>query len=226
MSAPTSAAASVPAIELSGVTRRMGHDFVLKGIDLEVAPGRTVVLRGGNGAGKTTLLKLLSTRLKPTSGTALLYGHDVLKEGDEVRKKVGLLSVLGSSYPLLTARENLILAADMSGAGREAITELLERVGLSAAADRYTREFSSGMKKRLGLARLLLEDPELWLLDEPYAALDDDGKGLVDREVLAAHARGRTVLMASHEGQRPSLRPDATIELAAGRLRAWEPTAP
>lgn len=209
----------VPAIALSALTRRMGSEQVLRGVDLEVAQGRLVVLRGGNGAGKTTLIKVLATRLRPTSGSVRLFGHDVLKEAAEVRRHVGLLSALGGNYPVLSARENLLLASDMSGAARQAIDGLLERVGLSAAADKYVRTFSSGMKKRLGLARLLLLDPSLWLLDEPHAALDDAGKDLVDQVVSDARARGRTVLMASHESDRRSLLPDAVLQLHDGRLR-------
>ena len=208
-----------PAIELTGLTRRMGNQQVLRGVDLEVAPGRLVVLRGGNGAGKTTLLKVLATRLRPTGGTAKLFGFDVLKDQAEVRARMGMLSVMGGSYPVLSARENLTMAADMTGNDRAEVGPLLAKVGLAEAADKYVRAFSSGMKKRLGLARLLLIDPALWLLDEPYAALDDAGKQLVDEVVSQARERGRTLLMASHESDRDALKPDAVLQLHDGRLR-------
>lgn len=208
-----------PAIHLHGLTRRMGNQQVLRGVDLEVAAGRLVVLRGGNGAGKTTLLKVLATRLRPTSGTAKLFGFDVLKEPAEVRSRMGMLSVMGGSYPVLSARENLEMAADMSGKKREPVGELLQLVGLAEAETKYVRTFSSGMKKRLGLARLMLIDPQLWLLDEPYAALDDAGKQLVDEVVSQAKERGRTLLMASHESDRDALKPDAVLQLHDGRLR-------
>ena len=178
------------AIHLEGLTRRMGNQLVLRGVDLEVAPGRLVVLRGGNGAGKTTLLKVLATRLRPTGGRARLFGFDVLKDQADVRRRMGMLSVMGGSYPVLSARENLQMAADLSGKAREQVEPLLQVVCLTDAADKYVRTFSSGMKKRLGLARLMLIDPDLWLLDEPYAALDDAGKQLVDEVVIGA--RGRT----------------------------------
>lgn len=209
----------VPAIRLSGLTRRMGNQLVLRGVDLEVAAGRLVVLRGGNGAGKTTLLKVLATRLRPTGGSARLFGHDVLKEAAEVRSRIGLLSVMGGSYPVLSARENLHIAADLSGKDRQGVEGLLDLVGLSSAADKYVRTYSSGMKKRLGLARLMLMDPDLWLLDEPYAALDDAGKRLVDEVVSGARQQGRTLLMASHESDRDALRPDAVLQLDDGRLK-------
>lgn len=207
------------AIHLEGLTRRMGNQLVLRGVDLEVAPGRLVVLRGGNGAGKTTLLKVLATRLRPTGGRARLFGFDVLKDQADVRRRMGMLSVMGGSYPVLSARENLQMAADLSGKAREQVEPLLQVVGLTDAADKYVRTFSSGMKKRLGLARLMLIDPDLWLLDEPYAALDDAGKQLVDEVVIGARERGRTLLMASHESDRDALKPDAVLQLHDGRLR-------
>ncbi|MFA5550469.1 MAG: heme ABC exporter ATP-binding protein CcmA [Trueperaceae bacterium] len=215
-----------PAIQLNGLTRRMGNQQVLRGVDLEVAPARLVVLRGGNGAGKTTLLKVLATRLRPTSGSARLFGFDVLKEQAEVRARMGMLSVMGGSYPVLSAHENLSMAADMTGKDRQQVGALLERVGLAEAAHKYVRTFSSGMKKRLGLARLMLVDPPLWLLDEPYAALDDAGKQLVDEVVSQARARGRTLLMASHESDRDALTPDAVLQLHDGRLRRAPEEAP
>ncbi len=202
----------------------MGRETVLAGIDLEVAPGRLVVLRGSNGSGKTTLLRLLATRLRPHAGTASVFGHDLVLEAEAVRACVGLLSVAGGSYPVLTATENLGLAASLTGKGSAAEAFVaLERVGLATAADKQVRYYSSGMKKRLGLARQLLMDPDLWLLDEPYSALDEDGKRLVDECLTEARARGRTVLLASHEQDRVALEPDAVVELDAGRLRLVGP---
>lgn len=224
---PTTTPGAVPAILLEGVGRRMGRELVLDGVELEIAPGRVVVLRGGNGAGKTTLLRLLATRLRPNRGSGRVFGFDLVKQAADVRRHVGLLSVLGGNYPVLTARENLRLAWTLGGDGRgadgasreAALADVLARVGLEGAADKLVRTYSSGMKKRLGLARLLLRDPDLWLLDEPYAALDDDGKRLVDEAVASARSAGRTVLMASHESDREGLAPDAVLELAGGRVR-------
>jgi ABC-type multidrug transport system ATPase subunit len=208
----------------------MGGESVLRSIDLDVSPGRVVVLRGSNGAGKTTLLKVLATRLRPSSGGGAVFGNDLVRQANEVRASVGFLGVYGSNYPMLTARENLVLATSLSsypalgaGAGaapdRAAIDAALSLAGLEDARDKLVRSFSSGMKKRLGLARLVLTDPRLWLLDEPYAALDDEAKSLVDRLVSEARGRGRTVLMASHESDRHELAPDAVLQLQGGRLR-------
>lgn len=247
-----------PAIRLRALARKMGGEPVLRSIDLDVGPGRVVVLKGSNGAGKTTLLKVLATRLRPSSGGGAVFGNDLIKQANDVRASVGFLGVYGSNYPMLTAHENLVLATSLSsypagagaagagaagassagagpagavpagaspaGAGsagaadQRAIDAALGLVGLADARDKLVRSFSSGMKKRLGLARLVLTDPRLWLLDEPYAALDDEAKSLVDRLVMDARGRGRTVLMASHESDRHDLAPDAVLRLLGGHL--------
>ncbi len=208
------------ALSLRGVQRRMGRETVLAGIDIEVAPGRLVVLRGSNGSGKTTLLRLLATRLRPHAGTGTVFGYDLLREPEAVRARVGLLRAEGGSYPVLTGSENLALATALTGRGSDAdALTALRRVGLEEAASKQVRYYSSGMKKRLGLARQLLVDPDLWLLDEPYAALDEEGKSLVDECLVEARGRGRTILLASHEQDRHGLEPDAVVELAGGRLR-------
>jgi len=217
------------AVSLRGLTRRLGGELVLRGLDLDIAAGRVVVLRGSNGAGKTTLLKVLTTRLRPTTGGGAVFGNDLLRQADDVRASVGFLGVHGGNYPMLTARENLVLAAALAAAsgggplavaGDSAVDEALTLVGLADASRKLVRTFSSGMKKRLGLARMVLGDPRLWLLDEPYAALDEDAKELVDRLVIEARLRGRTVLMASHESDRTELAPDAVLRLEGGRIYA------
>lgn len=107
----------------------------------------------------------------------------------------------------------------MGADGLAAVDAVLDRVGLSRAADALVRTYSSGMKKRLGLGRLLLLDPALWLLDEPYAALDEAGKELVDEALARAKERGRTVLLASHDHERSKRLADAVLELEGGTLR-------
>lgn len=202
----------------------MGREVVLDGLNLEIARGRVVELRGSNGAGKTTLLRLLATRLRPNAGSGAVHGLDLIKQAAGVRAVTGLLSVHGGNYPVLTAVENLRLALALGRPERFAtadeIGRVLEQVGLQRAGSKLVRTYSSGMKKRLGLARLLLLDPELWLLDEPYSALDDAGKELVDATIAAASERGRTVLLASHESDRDQLAVDAVLTLAGGALSA------
>ena len=221
--APTSTTA--PAVALDGLGRRYGREFVLRDIDLEIAAGRIVVLTGSNGSGKTTLLRVLATRLRPSRGAGRIFGFDLVRDAASVRGAVAYLGVLGGSYPALSAAENLRLAAALYPAPvgsdpRDRVPGLLERVGLADAADKLVREFSSGMKKRLAVARLLMVDAPLWLLDEPYAALDEAGKAMIDDLLVAARREGRTALLASHEVDRSGHFADAVIEVAGGGLRA------
>jgi heme exporter protein A len=213
-----------PAIELTDLGRRYGRQFVFKDLNLVVETGRIVVLKGSNGAGKTTLLKVLATRLRPSRGTGKVFGHDLIREAHEVRRNIAYLSVLGSNYPSLTAFENLSLAADLyrHEATRAELEAKLEAVGLHKARNKLVREFSSGMKKRLAIARLVLADADLWLLDEPYAVLDDQGKELIDNLLKLARQDGRTVLMASHELYRSAPFADTVLELEQAQLRRFQ----
>ena len=210
----------VLAVELYSLARRYGRNYVLKEINLSVSAGKTVILRGDNGAGKTTLLRVLSTRLKPSRGGGKVYGYDLVRQADEVRQRVIYLPVFGGHYPMMSALENLQLAARLSQqrvAGAELETQL-EQVGLLDARHKLVRTFSSGMKKRLMLARLRLSQARLWLLDEPYTALDEQGQGLVDELLLSAKAQGKTVMMASHELKRAEALADSILAVAQGRL--------
>jgi heme exporter protein A len=213
------------AIRLRGVVHGYGGPPVLAGLDLDVTAGRIVALHGPNGAGKTTLLRLLATRLRPSRGEARVLGRDVVREAHQVRNLVVLLPVYGGAYGALSGRENLRLAVALRGgdparaATRAAIEVALEDVGLSGGADHLVRAYSSGMRKRLALARLVLADAPVWLLDEPYAALDEAGQALVDELIAQARDAGRTVLVASHDLPRSLATSDAVVEIAAGRLR-------
>lgn len=214
------------AVELVGVSRRYGRSYILKDVNLVIDEGKSVVLRGGNGAGKTTLLRVLATTLRPSRGHGRVFGFDLVKEGPEVRRRVAYLGVLGGSYGGLTAAENLRLAAALYGKdGRgQTLGRLLERVGLGGARDKPARAFSSGMKKRLALARLLLADARLLLLDEPHATLDESGKALVDSVLEEARAQGKTVVVASHDLERLGALADSVLEVDGGRLRRAPPS--
>ena len=215
-----------PAIELDMLGRRYGREYVFSDISLSVTAGKVVVLSGSNGSGKTTLLKVLATRLRPSRGAGRVFGFDLVKQAAEVRRHVAYLSVLGGHYGALTALENLRLAATLYQHDRKEVTRAelegkLEGVGLLGVKDKQVRAFSSGMKKRLGIARLLLADADLWLLDEPYAALDEEGRLLVDSLLSEAHLQGRTVLVASHEVEHAAQFADSVLLLETGRLRRY-----
>lgn len=209
---------SGPAVALDGLSRRYGAAYVLRDVNLQVAPGRTLVLRGGNGAGKTTLLRVLSTRLRPSRGNGQVFGFDLVREAHRVRERVAYLNVFGGAYEALTARENLALAARLYGQPVGRVDGLLEQVGLADARDRLVRTFSSGMRKRLGVARVLLSNADLWLLDEPYAALDEAGQNLIDTLLVGAKADGKTVLMASHDLERSARFADRVLDVRGGTI--------
>ena len=216
----------VPAIALQGLVRGYGRRAVLKGLDLELSAGKVVALFGANGAGKTTLLRLLATRLRPSAGQALVFGHDVVRAGHEVRKRIATLAVFGGAYGTLTAREHLRLDAALRERSPGDADALLTRVGLAEAGEALVRTYSSGMRKRLGLARLLAAEADLWLLDEPHAALDTEGQDLLDALVRSARERGVTVLMATHEQERSQRLVDASLVLDDGRLRLLRADTP
>ncbi len=220
---------TLAAVELSSLARRYGFELVLKDISLVLSQGKTVVLAGNNGSGKTTLLKILATRLKPTKGSAKVFGFDLIKDAKEVRRHVAYVSVLGGHYQALTAFENLRLSASLYGHDRQEVTvaELegkLDAVGLLQVRNKQVRTFSSGMKKRLAIARLLISDADLWLLDEPYAALDTEGKSLIDDLLINGKSQGKTIIMASHELEHTRQFADSVLELREGYLRKLEPS--
>ncbi|SEJ73164.1 heme exporter protein A [Deinococcus reticulitermitis] len=185
------------ALHLAHVARKFGAQFVLRDVTLAVAPGEVLALFGGNGAGKTTLLRLIAGLLSPTRGEGRVFGYD-LRDKRSVREHVFLMTEGGGLYGDLTARENLDFTARMYGVP-ERSAELLERVDLAPAAHKRARELSSGMRKRLHLARMLLAPSPLLLLDEPFANLDTAGKEAVLTHLCAAQAEGKTILLSSHE---------------------------
>ena len=215
-----------PALELSGLGRRYGAQYVFRDLNLVVGVGKTLVLCGSNGSGKTTLLRVLSTRLRPSRGQGRVFGFDLIKEAHEVRRHIAYLSVFGGHYGALSALENLRLAATLYQTDPSEVTEAelegkLEAVGLLEVKHERVRTFSSGMQKRLGVARLLLSDADLWLLDEPYAALDPEGRNLVDDLITTAKLQGRTVILASHEVEHASQFADSVLQLEKGELRRY-----
>src|SRR5829696_500495 len=186
-----------PAIELSGVGRAYGERTALAGITLTLEPGRTLAVLGPNGAGKTTLLRILATLLRPHAGTALVLGKELPREGWAVRGRIGLLGHDPLLYRDLTGRENLRYHARLHDVDPARVEEMLERVGMARRADEPIRLLSRGMVQRLAVARAVLHDPELLLLDEPTSHLDPAATELV--EPLVGRASGRTRVIVSHD---------------------------
>ena len=209
------------AIEASDLGRRYGRRWALAEVSLAVRPGSRLMVTGRNGSGKSTLLRGLATAARADRGTARVAGHDIRSERVEVRRRVALLGHESFLYDALSARQNLEVAAGFlpPGAG-ERVGPLLADFGLADRADDPVSAFSAGMRKRLALARVLLQEPEVALLDEPYGELDRPGFRLLDRALDALKGRGATVLLATHLLEHGREGCDEAIVLEAGRL-AW-----
>ena len=175
-------------IEVSGLVREFKKGpRAVNGIDLHVDPGEIYGFLGPNGAGKSTTVHMLTTLLPPTAGTARVAGYDVVKDGPSVRKAIGAALQEAALDPLLTGREHLRLQMAMHGIGgerrRKRADELLDRVGLTEAADRKVKGYSGGMKRRLDLALALAHGPRVLFLDEPTTGLDPQSRAALWEEV-------------------------------------------
>ena len=190
------------AIEARGLVKQFGGRRALDGLDLELPQGAFLSIFGPNGAGKTTLLRELALLARPTGGELRILGVDALEDPDVLRSRIGLISHKSMLYGDLTARENLAFFASLYGLeGPEAdarIDELLRLVELDHRVNDCARTFSRGMQQRLSIARALINDPELVLLDEPYSGLDPHAAELFDR-LIARVRDGRTFVMVSHD---------------------------
>ena len=206
------------AVDSQGIARRFGARWVLRGVSLAVQPGEFVGLLGANGSGKTTLLRILGTLLKPSAGSARVYGHDVVKAADDVRREIGFLAHSAGLYDDLTARENLRFAADMLGLSKPRLDEALDQVGLSHVANDRVRGFSAGMQRRLALARLALRRPRLLLLDEPYSNLDTAGIALMNDFIRRAGEAGGAAIIVLHELAPAQDVLDRTVTITNGRV--------
>jgi heme ABC exporter ATP-binding subunit CcmA len=192
---------------------------LLSGVDLEIETASLCVVTGANGAGKTSLLRLLAGLVALSTGGGEVAGVDLV-EGDlrQLRRKVGWLGHEGSFYADLSVRENLEFAAKALERPTKDIESVVTRVGLSHRIDTVTKQLSAGQRRRLGLAWLLLRRPEIWLLDEPYASLDDSGRTFFDDLIGDVVHSGATVIVSAHDPLRSaSLRP-RTLTLAGGRV--------
>jgi heme exporter protein A len=196
---PSGAGHPAPAIELRALRRDYGERPVLLGLSLDVATEQTLAVIGPNGAGKTTLLRILATLLRPTAGEARVLGAELPREAWRVRGRIGFLGHEPLLYRELSVRENLRFNARLHGveAAEEAIAEALRRAGLTRRGDELVRNLSAGMVQRAAICRAVLHDPELLLLDEPFAHLDPEATSLASR--LVAPRAGRTRVVVSHD---------------------------
>lgn len=211
-----------PAVRARGLGRRFGREWALAHVDLEVAAGEALLLAGANGSGKTTLLRLIAGLHRPTRGRLRVFGRDSVEERQACRRRLTLVSHASCLYDGLTPREMLRTWARL-GAGPIAEAEvaaLLAEAGLAERADALISGFSAGMRRRLTLLRARLERPRLLLLDEPFSALDVEGRALIAGWIRDFTAAGGSLIIASHDLERTAPLCDRALILKLGQL-AW-----
>ena len=188
-------------ITVKKLVKRFGLKPVLRGVDFEVQPGEFVALLGPNGAGKTTFLRILASLSRPSLGDVMIAGYKLPHEAAQVRARLGVVSHLPLLYGDLTAEENLRFYARMYNISdyELRVTEVLEMVGLEGRRRDLVRTFSRGMQQRLAIGRAVLHDPDVVLFDEPYTGLDQDASAMLDDVLKTVAAKGRTVVMTSHD---------------------------
>jgi heme exporter protein A len=187
----------VAAIELDGLERRYGERVALAGVSVRVEEGQTLAVLGPNGAGKTTLLRVLAGLLRPHAGTVRVLGADLPAERWKLPGRVGYLGHEPLLYRELTGRQNLDYHARLHGVGPERVSELLAAVGMERRSGDPVRDLSRGMVQRLAVARAVLHDPPLLLLDEPHAGLDAEARERL--QSLIGRRAGRTRVLVSHD---------------------------
>ena len=217
--------APTPAVSLRGAWRRYGERAALRDVSLELAAGQTLVVFGPNGAGKTTLLRMLATLLRPHAGEVDVLGARLPDEGWAVRGKIGFLGHEPLLYRELSGRENLRFHARLHRvrAAGARVQDVLEAVGMERRADDPVAELSRGMVQRLAVARAVLHDPALMLLDEPFANLDPAAVRLI--QPLVGVASGRTRVLTSHDPVAGLVGADVALGLKAARVQWLAPAA-
>jgi ABC-2 type transport system ATP-binding protein len=190
------------AIETHRLTKRFNNFTAVDQVDLAVSRGEIYGFLGPNGAGKSTTIRMLCTLLAPTSGSASVDGYDIVKQGDEVRRRIGLVSEKMIMYPRLTALENLMFFGRLyridRGALKKKSEELLEMVKLTPFKDKLVGGFSSGMRQRVNVIRAILHDPDILFLDEPTTALDPQSTRFVRDLIKELRQRGHTIVLTTH----------------------------
>ncbi len=209
-------------IAVHKLVKRFGLKTVLRGLDFEVGEGEFVALVGPNGAGKTTFLRILASLARPSLGEVRIAGYRLPGQAAAVRRNLGVVSHLPLLYGDLTAEENLRFYGRMYAVpdlGRR-VAAVLETVGLAVRRGDLVRTYSRGMAQRLAIGRAILHDPAVLLLDEPHTGLDQEAGDMLDRLLRDESARGRTVVMTSHDLARVEDLAERFDVLARGRIVA------
>jgi ABC-2 type transport system ATP-binding protein len=211
---------TTPAIRIAGLLKSYGDLEVLRGVDLDVAPGTIFALLGSNGAGKTTVVKILSTLLKADGGTAVVNGFDIVTQATDVRESISLTGQFAAVDEILTGRENLVLIAKLrhlAQPGRIA-DDLLARFSLTDAGGRRVTTYSGGMRRRLDIAMSLIGSPPVIFLDEPTSGLDPHARLEVWQSVRELAHGGTTVLLTTQYLDEAEQLADRIAILHEGRI--------
>ena len=217
------AASSVVCAQIDNVSKLFGVFAALKQVSATLELGKCYVLVGENGAGKSTLLRILAGLLRPSHGSVTVFGG---QEPQDARDRIGYMSHAAMIYDELTGRENLRYFASLYG-GRKCLSpdEALEQVGLDPNLQRPLGQYSQGMRQRTSLARVLLAQPELLLLDEPFSNMDVESAGRMV-ELLSKFREGRTIVITTHQRELAAPIADYVLALKAGRVASFEPGRP
>ncbi|MBL3805106.1 ABC transporter ATP-binding protein [Streptomyces diastaticus] len=223
-SGAVTAEAAVPAVRVRGLWKRFGQQTAVAGIDLDLPAGRFVGLVGPNGAGKTTTLSMITGLLRPDEGTVEVAGHDVWRDPAEVKARIGVLPEGLRLFERLSGRELLAYIGRLRGLPGEVTdqraTQLLDVLGLAGSQHKLVVDYSTGMRKKIGLASALLHNPEVLFLDEPFEGVDPVSAQTI-REVLEGYtASGATVVFSSHVMELVESLCDWVAVMAAGSIRA------
>lgn len=210
-------------INIIDISKKFNTTDALSGVSFDVHEGEILGLLGENGAGKSTLLRIISTMLRPTSGTAVVNGYDIIKNPKEVRKTVGIL--FGSEvglYERLTARENIEYFAQLNGMNKndsdKRINYLIERFSFADYADKQVGTFSKGMKQKVSIARSIVHDPSVMLFDEPESGLDFKAARIVFDFMETCKSEGKSIIFSSHSMESIKNYSDNMVVLHKGKV--------
>lgn len=213
-----------PAIEAIDLVKRFGDNTAVDGVSFTVAPATVLGLLGPNGAGKTTTVRMMTTLTEPTSGTARVAGHDVVREPDQVRRNMGLTGQVATVDELLTGRENIRMIGGLYGIRKKDLRrlgdQLLEQFSLTDAADRVVRSYSGGMRRRLDLAVSLLASPPVLFLDEPTTGLDPRSRSELWDALRNLVKQGTTLLLTTQYLEEADQLADNIVVIDKGRIIA------
>jgi heme exporter protein A len=207
-------------IEIKKLTKQADNKLILRGVDLSIKQGETVAILGPNGAGKSTLLKVLATLIKPTSGIVKINGLDLKKDHIEVKKLFGYLPHSSLLYDHYTPLENLVFFGELYGVKdvENKARELVKEVGLSFFINEPVKNFSRGMIQRIAIARAIIHEPKIMLLDEPHTGLDQGAISILNNVVLSMKDKGCTTLMVTHDFKQAAEICDRIIIVKNGKI--------